>query len=328
MSARFARLPLNALRVFEAVATRLSFAAAAEALHVTPAAVSQQVKALEDYLQVPLFTRSGRRVQLTTEGEQLLPGVRGGLDRLEASLQQLRQNRTGGALQISLLSSFLQHWLLPRVRDFAALHPNIDLRFHTSRAPVDFARTATHVAIRLGAGNWDGLHSELLLREWVVPVAAPALVAARGRLPRGRELSDFPLLESGDEPWRAWSEVGGEARWLARTPIIDDSAGVLAAAEEGLGYALVRWSLAYRALERGSLALAGDDALPYQWSYHFVCPPTYLALPKVVRFRDWLLSAAARFRPPPTVRRGAQTAPKNVRGNTTRPRRRPDQRRG
>src|SRR5690606_26000452 len=102
-STAYARLPLNALRVFEAVATRLSFADAAEALHVTPAAVSQQIKSLEDYLQVQLFKRSGRRIELTPEGQQLLPGVRRGLDELEASMQHLRLHRAEGPLQITLL---------------------------------------------------------------------------------------------------------------------------------------------------------------------------------------------------------------------------------
>src|SRR5262247_2365954 len=111
----FDRLPLNALRVFEAVATHLSFAEAAEALHVTPAAVSMQIRTLEDYLQVPLFRRSGRKVELTAEGEHLLPGVRRGLDELEAALNQLKQDRKGGPLQVSMLASFLQKWLLPRL---------------------------------------------------------------------------------------------------------------------------------------------------------------------------------------------------------------------
>ena len=114
MDAAYDRLPLNALRVFEAVATRLNFADAAEALHVTPAAVSQQVKSLEDYLQTPLFRRRGRTVELTSEGADLLPRVRRGLDELEAALQQSREQRESGVLNVSMLASFLQKWLTPR----------------------------------------------------------------------------------------------------------------------------------------------------------------------------------------------------------------------
>ena len=297
MSTAYARLPLNALRVFEAVASRLSFADAAEALHVTPAAVSQQVKSLEDYLQVQLFKRAGRRIELTAEGQQLLPGVRRGLDELEASMQHLKQHRSEGPLQITLLSSFLQRWLLPRVGSFND-QTGVELRFHTSREAVDFSRSEMHVAIRMGLGRWPGLHVEKLLDEWVIPISSPALLAKHGPVPRGEDLQKFPLLGSTDEPWQAWMEKGEEANWLARAPIIDDSAGVIAAAEEGIGFALARWSLVQRSLEQGRVVLAGDALLPFRFSYFFVCPEPYLVMPKVKRFRDWIFDMAKSFPKP------------------------------
>ena len=165
MAKAFDRLPLGALRVFEAVASRLSFSAAADALNVTPAAVSQQIKSLEDYLQVPLFRRNGRRVEVTDEGLELLPGVRSGLDQLEAALQHIRQHQRGGPLQVSLLASFLQMWLLPRIRAFRRKSPDVHLRFHTSRELVDFARAPIHVALRFGRGDYPNLHVEKLLDE-------------------------------------------------------------------------------------------------------------------------------------------------------------------
>jgi len=298
VSTAYARLPLNALRVFEAVASRLSFADAAEALHVTPAAVSQQVKSLEDYLQVQLFKRSGRRIELTPEGQQLLPGVRRGLDELEASMQHLKQHRAEGPLQVTLLSSFLQRWLLPRIGSFNERNTGIDLRFHTSREAVDFSRSEMHVAIRMGLGRWPGLYAEKLLDEWVIPIASPALLARHGAVPRGEDLQNFPLLGSTDEPLQAWMEKGGEANWLARAPIIDDSAGVIAAAEEGIGFALARWSLVQRSLEQGRVVLAGDTLLPFRFSYFFVCPEPYLVMPKVKKFRDWIFDMAKGFPKP------------------------------
>lgn len=298
MSTAYARLPLNALRVFEAVGSRLSFADAAEALHVTPAAVSQQVKSLEDYLQVQLFKRAGRRIELTPEGQQLLPGVRRGLDELEASMQHLKQHRAEGPLQVTLLSSFLQRWLLPRIGSFNDLNTGVDLRFHTSREAVDFSRSEMHVAIRMGLGRWSGLHVEKLLDEWVIPISSPALLAKHGPVPRGEDLQKFPLLGSTDEPWQAWMEKGEEANWLARAPIIDDSAGVIAAAEEGIGFALARWSLVQRSLEQGRVVLAGDALLPFRFSYFFVCPEPYLVMPKVKRFRDWIFDMAKTFPKP------------------------------
>jgi LysR family glycine cleavage system transcriptional activator len=289
------RLPLGALRVFEAVATRLSFSAAADALNVTPAAVSQQIKALEGYIQVPLFRRSGRRVEITDEGLELLPAVRAGLEKLESALQQIKHYRRAGPLQISTLASFLQIWLLPRIRSFRRKYPNVDLRFHTSRELVDFSRTTNHVAIRFGRGNYPNLHSEKILDDWLVPVASPDLIKQHGMIERGMNLGKYPLLESGDEPWSVWTQIDEEAAWLSRAPSIDDSAGLLAAAEEGLGYVLARWTLVTRALQKGTLRLAGKGALPYGSSYYFVCPKNLLALPKVAQFREWLIAAARDF---------------------------------
>ena len=263
MPTAYDRLPLGALRVFEAVATHLSFSAAADALSVTPAAVSQQIKALEGYIQVPLFRRIGRRVEITDEGLELLPAVRAGLEKLESALQQIKHYRRAGPLQISTLASFLQIWLLPRIRSFRRKYPNVDLRFHTSRELVDFSRTTNHVAIRFGRGNYPNLHSEKILDDWLVPVASPDLIKQYGMIERGMNLGKYPLLESGDEPWSVWSQIDEEAAWLSRAPSIDDSAGLLAAAEEGLGYVLARWTLVTRALQKGTLRLAGKGALPY-----------------------------------------------------------------
>jgi len=207
VSRAYERLPLGALRVFEAVATRLSFSAAADALNVTPAAVSQQIKMLEDYLQVALFRRNGRRVEVTGEGLQLLPGVRSGLEDLQLALQQIKQNRRGGPLQISLLASFLQIWLLPRIRAFRRQYPDVLLRFHTSRELVDFSRAAIHVAIRFGRGDYPNLHVEKLLDDWLVPVAHPTLIKQFGLLDRDTDLDGLPLLDSDEEPWQIWRQA-------------------------------------------------------------------------------------------------------------------------
>src|ERR1700737_607396 len=257
------RLPLGALRVFEAVATHLSFSSAADALSVTPAAVSQQIKALEGYVQVPLFRRNGRRVEITDEGLELLPAVRAGLEKLESAMQQIKHHRRAGPLQITTLSSFLQIWLLAPTRSFPRKFPTIERRFPSARDVVDFSPTAHHVAIRFGRGNYPNLHSEKILDEWLVPVASPDLIKQHGMIERGTDLSKYPLLESGDEPWSVWSQRDEEAAWLSRAPSIDDSAGLLAAAEEGLGYAPANWTLATRALHTGTLRLAGKGALPY-----------------------------------------------------------------
>jgi LysR family glycine cleavage system transcriptional activator len=295
------RLPLGALRVFDAVASHSSFSAAADALNVTPAAVSQQIKSLEDYLQVPLFRRNGRHVEMTEEGLELLPGVRAGLDRLEAALQHIKQHRRGGPLQISLLASFLQAWLLPRIRAFRRKCPEVTLGFHTSRELVDFSRSPIHIALRFGRGEYPNLHVEKLLDEWLIPVAHPELIKRYGLLERGSDLDAVPLLDSDEEPWHMWQNVEAQPKTPSRAAKIDDSAGLVAAAEEGLGFALAPWTLAARALQKGTIRFAGKEVLPYGAAYYFVCPTTYLAMPKVALFREWLVTAVSEFPRPPTV---------------------------
>jgi LysR family glycine cleavage system transcriptional activator len=277
----------------------LSFSTAAHVLHVTPAAVSQQIKSLESYIQVPLFRRNGRRVELTEEGLELLPAVRAGLDKLESAIHVIKQHGRGGPLQISLLTSFLQIWLLPRIRSFRRKFPDVDLRFHTSRDLVDFSRAAIHVAIRFGRGNYPNLHCEKLLDDWIVPVGTPEMIKQYGMIERGANLSKFPLLESDDAPWRVWQLTDEEITWQSRPPTIDDSAGLILAAEEGLGFALARWTLVTRSLHKGTLRLASKEALPYGSAYYLVCPRAYLALPKVAQFREWIVAAALDFQGPP-----------------------------
>ena len=298
MPAAYDRMPLGALRVFEAVATHLNFSAAAEALNVTPAAVSQQIKSLESYVQVPLFRRNGRRVEITEEGIELLPAVRAGLDRLESAVHLIKQRGRSGPLQITLLTSFLQIWLVPRIRSFRRKHPDIELRFHTSSEMVDFSRTPIHVGIRFGRGNYPNLHTEKLLDDWIVPVGTPQLIKQHGMIERGADLSRYPLLEGDDPPWRIWQKTAEEISWQSRPPTIDDTAGLLVAAEEGLGFVLARWTMVARSLQKGTLKMASREALPYGSAYYFVCPEKYLTLPKVARFRDWLFAAARDFPAP------------------------------
>ncbi|MGH8132848.1 MAG: LysR substrate-binding domain-containing protein [Steroidobacteraceae bacterium] len=300
---------MNALRVFEAVAARLSFAAAADALHVTPAAVSMQVRTLEDYLRVPLFRRRGRTVALTAEGERLLPGVRRGLGALQQSMAELRQDRAGGPLSISTLASFLQKWLLPRLPQFHDRHPHIELSIHTSRHPVDFNATDFHAAVRMSSGPSAGLYSEKLMDEWFVPVCTRQLLARCGPLRSGADLKRFPLLRSADEDWKLWLHPESEINWAERGVAFDDSLTVLAAAEQGQGLALTRWSLAAQDLANGRIARASARVVPCPRAYYFVCPDSYVAMPKVQKLLLWLREVAAQF-PPPDA--GRADSPQNA----------------
>jgi len=294
----FDRLPLNSLRVFEAVATALSFSEAAEALNVTPAAVSMQIKSLEDYLQVPLFRRSARSIELTAEGNLLLPSVRVALDELRRGVQRLRADRSGGPLNLSMLASFLQRWFVERMPGFFENFPDIDLRIHSSSVMVDFTDTDFHAAIRYGQGGWPGLHSEKLLEDWLLPVGSPALVRRLGNVDSAKGLSRYTLLHSESEPWTLWTNSGESAEITSRGAALDDSAAILNAAEHGHGLALGRWSLVAGDIERGRLVPASTKFIVHSRSYYFVCPESYLATPKIGHLRKWLLGEAAKFPSP------------------------------
>jgi LysR family glycine cleavage system transcriptional activator len=302
-SARSARLPLNGVRVFEAVAAQRSFSKAADVLHVTTAAVSMQIKSLEQYLQVQLFRRNRRDVELTVEGESLLPYVRRGLDELELGFRAIKSARSD-ALSVSVLGSFLQAWLLPRLGRFneEALK-NIDLQIRASPQLADFARDDVHVAIRFGRGSWPRVHADWLMDEWLVPVCTPKLFARHGRLAGPGGTGDYPLVHSWSEPWDIWLSGRDEDKevWpVATGTAFDNSVAVVHAARQGLGLALARWSLAADDIAQGHLVLAHPHALRFSRSYYFVCPESYLTLPKVTAFRDWLV-AAARASPQPPV---------------------------
>jgi LysR family glycine cleavage system transcriptional activator len=294
----YGRLPLNALRVFEAVATRLSFAEAAEALNVTPAAVSQQIKALEEYLQIPVLRRSGRKVELTPEGAKLLPGVQSGLDALVLALRESRLNRAGGVVNVSTLSSLMQKWLTPRLHRLHAKFPDLQVDWHTSREAVDFGRSDFHAAVRLGEGATPGLDHDKLMDEWLVVVASPALFKKHGSIDDRDSLKGIPMLQAKDEPWSRFEKSAAPTPWPAGPTIIDDSVSVLSAVLEGLGYAPARWSIAAHDLLSGRLVLASNTIVSSRFRYWFVCPPSYSELPKVCALRQWLREEAANFPTP------------------------------
>lgn len=293
------KLPLNALRAFEAVAAHLSFTGAAQSLNVTTAAVSSHIKSLEEFLETPLFVRHSRSVRLTPQGARLLPGVQRGMGELTRAVDQLRLDRSSGLLNISLLGSFLQKWLLPRLGDFYQKHPEVDLRFSASRELIDFMQTDFHAAVRYGSGSWPQLQAEKMLDDWVFPVASPALHAKLGPIATLGDLNKYPLLHSASEPWMDWlRRVGGDTTRIERGPILDDSASVLAAAEQGHGLVLARWSLVAGDLASGRLVRPSTQSVRQHNSYYFVAPAHNFEVPKVIRFRDWLREVCSEFPPP------------------------------
>lgn len=279
--------------MFVAVAEHQSFTRAAASLGVTVSAVSMQVQALETYLGVPLFRRQGRSVQLSAEAVQLLPRVRESLLALQSALDEARVARGSGALRISTLHSFLLQWLLPRIPDFEARHPQIGLLVETSNVPVNFAESSVNAAIRFGGGKWPGLHSEVVLDEWLVPVCAPELYQKHGPVECMDDLRRYRLLHSSTEPWSSWLTGVSTDSWPNSGIGFDDSAAIVRSAEAGAGLALARWSLVCAEVHSGRLVVASRQRTPYARRYYFVCPPRALSLKKVSAFRDWLREQAA-----------------------------------
>jgi DNA-binding transcriptional LysR family regulator len=285
-----------------AVAEHLNFTRAGEALGVTPGAASLQIRALEEYLSRPLFRRNGRVVQLTAEGAALLPRVQQALGDLEHALADTRGDRSGGPLRVTMLASFLQSWLLPRLPKFRAEHPRIDLQVHTSEVTVDLVREDQHAAIRLGTGPWPGLAAEKLLDEWLVPVCTPALYAKHGPLETRDDIGRYPLVHSTSEPWTAWllSSRADDDRTSPFTGTrVDDSAAVVRLALQGFGLALARWSLAGDDVVAGRLVVASHKPLSFFRTYWLVHSKHGRVHPAFAEFRDWLKAEMTRFARPP-----------------------------
>ena len=291
-------IPLNALRTFEAVASNMSFTRGAEALNVTPAAVSTQIRALEQRLNQPLFHRHGRQISLTEAGRKLLPGVQRGLAEMRQALEVISQDRLEGVLNLSMMPSFLQKWLMPRLPEFYGANPEVDLRINVDNALVDFNQTNMSAAIRLRAGQWAGLKSVKLMDDWILPVCGRRLLKKIGPIHSIEELQKHDLLFAPSSVWDPWFREFGESKRNSRWSLLNDSISILMAAEQGEGIALTRWSLASREIEARRLVRPIDTVVKADWSHYFVAPPHYFDLPKVAALRDWLLDHSSRFEPP------------------------------
>lgn len=291
-------IPLNALRTFEAVASRLSFSRGADALNVSPAAVSSQIRALEQRLNQPLFLRHGRQVTLTEAGNKLLPGVQRGLAELRQAVEVVTQDSSEGVLNISMMPSFLQKWLMPRLVGFYSAEPNIDLRINADNANVDFDHSDMHAAVRFGNGNWPGLKVLKLADDWILPVCSQQLLDESDPINSIEDLQKRDLLFLESDMWDPWFRQMGNSTRDSRWSKLNDSISVLMAAEQGEGIALSRWSLVARDIEAGRLVRPIDAVVKADWSSYFVAPQHYFDLPKVAAFRDWLLDHFSRFELP------------------------------
>lgn len=288
--------PLNAVRAFEAAARHLSFTKAAKELHVTQAAISHQVKALEAYLGIKLFRRLNRALVLTEEGQTYLPPVKRIFDHLYDATRRLTENEARGKLTVSVIPSFAARWLVPRLGRFREAQPDIDVRVAPSGHLVDFAREDVDLGIRYGRGRYPGLRVERLMTEDILPVCSPALLEGSRPLKRPSDLRHHTLLhDEGHAEWRTWLLAAGvDDVDATRGTVFTDSGMLIQAAVAGQGVALARGALAADDLASGRLVRPFDFNLPAEFAYYIVCPEATADQPKVVAFREWLLQESAR----------------------------------
>lgn len=286
--------PLNALRAFEAAARHLSFTRAADELHVTQAAVSHQVKTLEDWLGIKLFKRLNRAMRLTEEGQSYLPAVRRSFDVLNEATQRLLNTDTLGTLTVSCLPSFAASWLVPRLGRFTAAHPDIELRVAPSPELSDFARDDLDVGIRYGSGKYPGLRADWLMTEDLFPVCSPGLLNGPKPLQKPTDLKYHTLLQDDRiADWRTWLLAAGvDDADPSHGHLYTDSSMLLQAAAAGQGVALARGALAADDLAAGRLVKPFEFSLPSEYAYYIVCLETEAERPKIAAFREWIMQAA------------------------------------
>lgn len=284
-------LPLNALRAFEVSARQLSFTRAAIELCVTQAAISHQVKGLEQRLGVTLFRRLPRGLALTDEGMALLPALSDSFDRIGELVEGIAGGMATQLLSVAVVGTFACGWLLPRLPSFHATHPRIDLRLFTNNNRVDLAGEGLDMAIRFGDGTWHGTESIPLMEASLTPLCAPALAA---RLHGPRDLLDVPLLRSyrADE-WPRWFRVVGVAPPPALRGItFDTSLAMVEAAMQGTGVALAPAAMFARPLEDGRLVRPFTDEVAVG-RYWLTWLKSRTPTPAMTTFQDWLFAEAA-----------------------------------
>lgn len=287
--------PLNALKSFEAAARHESFTRAADELFVTQGAVSQQVKSLEAELGCKLFNRERQGLVLTEAGRDYLTVIRDAPDRIALGTERLVQRQSVGVLTVSTSPDFAAKWLVHRLGRFAEANPGIDLRVSATLHHVDFAREDVDVAVRHGDGTWPGLEVTRVCSEQLFAVCSPKLLTGRPRLAKPADVLKFPLLHLDDrKAWGRWLALAGVAApEVLYGPMLSSASMVIDAAVDGQGVALARSTLAAWDLLSRRIVRPFDVHWRPARTYWIVGPKATAALPKIARYRDWLLAEAA-----------------------------------
>jgi LysR family glycine cleavage system transcriptional activator len=294
--------PLSALRAFEAAARLVSFSRAADELHVTPAAVSHQIHALEQDLGVKLFNRLNRSIELTASARVLLPGLTEAFAGIQSSVRRLRAHNDTGTLTVTASPSFAAKWLVLRLHRFQEQCLDVDVRISATDDLVDLTKGDFDIAIRYGTGNYPGLEVELLFTNEVFPACSPQLLANGPPL---RTPDDLPLHNLIHDQaverdplvptWPMWLKAAGVKNVPAATGLSFNNMHLaMDAAIAGHGVVLAQSTIAAADLAAGRLVRLFSLALPDQFAYYIVTAPGTLERPKIRAFRDWLRCEADR----------------------------------
>jgi LysR family transcriptional regulator, glycine cleavage system transcriptional activator len=288
------RIPVGPLRAFDVAARNLNLTAAAEEMNVTHAAVSRQVKQLEQRLGVQLFERLPRGLKLTVHGALLAEGTREAFDRLATAIEDVSAPAVRRKLTISTFSSLATRWLMPRVQAFSAMFPETDLAVSTTARLVDFSREDVDVAVRFGGGEYPGMHVRPMFKPKEIVVAAPSLLKRGPPLKTYADLKGHTLLH--DDAYRTWTHwldaVGAKGVNPRRGIICGDRNSMLAAALEGQGIGITSDLFAANDLKSGRLVRVFDAEVSATFGIYAVCLPRRLTDPLISGTMDWLVREA------------------------------------
>ena len=285
--------PLTALRAFEAAARHLSFAQAAKELSITPAALSFQIRALEDFLQIKLFNRLNRAVELTDAGHALYPGLKDGFERLRQAVRALERVKPSNVITVATGPAIAAKWLVPKLGEFLSDHAGLDVRIAASFTLTDFDRDSVDIALRFGPMRYEpSMYVEPVAHEYIVPLATPEIKA---QIKTPADMAKFAIIHDATmtEPFKtpAWKT------WLSANPVpeLDTDHGLtfshadhaIEAANEGQGILCGRVMLASRDILRGRLVPLFRPMLKINLQFHIACPKDTADLPNIAAFRLW-----------------------------------------
>ena len=295
--------PLQALRTFVEVGQRKSVKAAAQALHVTPGAVSQQIRVLEDRLGVVLLERERLGMRLTEAGASVFPRLREAFLQIDQVMHDLESTKARRSLTVSTVATFAASWLVPRLGRFKQLHPDIEIRVEATSELVDLRRDRVDVALRHGLGDYPGLEVLPLMAPVLTPVASPGFLKAHGAvIHEAGDCLSYPLLHDGDRAdWPLWLKAHGVADDMRaeRGSAFDDDFLLIRAAEAGQGLALVPQAYAQEEIAAGRLIQVLDKPWPARFAYYAVTRPGAADRPEVRAFLEWIREEAGKNLSPP-----------------------------